>query len=80
MKEETKIWLDHCLKGQKAIEEAIGYILKENHFVTDLSQLSTEERCQVKFEAYTNPVYTEYQVALETLVQVLRITGVNLND
>ena len=44
MKEETKIWLDHCLKGQKAIEEAIGYILKENHFVTDLSQLSTDNK------------------------------------
>lgn len=80
MKEETKIWLDHCLKGQKAIEEAISYILKENHFTKDLILLPSDERCQIKFEAYTNQVYTEYQVALETLVQVLRITGVNLND
>lgn len=80
MKEETKIWLDHCLKGQKAIEEAISYILKENHYTLDLNLLSADERCRIKFEAYTNPVYTEYQVALSTLVQVLRITGVNLNE
>ena len=80
MKEETKIWLDYCLKGQKAIEEAISYILKENHFTKDLNLLSADERCQIKFEAYTNPVYTEYQVALSTLVQILRITGVDLNE
>ena len=80
MKEETKIWLDYCLKGQQAIEEAISYILKENGFSKDLNKLSQDERCAIKFEAFTNPVYTEYQCALETLVQVLRITGVNINE
>lgn len=80
MKEETKIWLDYCLKGQKAIEDAISYILNENSFSRDLNKLSVDERCEIKFEAFTNPVYTEYQTALETLVQVLRITGVIKHD
>ena len=80
MREETKIWLDNCLKGQQAIDEAISYILKENGCVKDLNKLSQEGRCAIKFEAFTNPVYTEYQCALERLVQVLRILGVIDNE
>ena len=80
MREETKVWLDYCLNGQQAIEDVISYILKEDSFSKDLTKLSLDERCEIKFEAFTNPVYLEYQTALETLVQVLRITGVIKHD
>lgn len=76
MREETKIWLDYCQKGQKAIDDVISLILKEYGFDKDLSKLSVDDRCAIKFEAFTNPIYTEYHCSLETLVQVLRITGV----
>lgn len=76
MREETKVWLDYCQKGQKAIDDVISLILKENGFEKDLAKLSIDDRCAIKFEAFTNPVYTEYHCSLETLVQVLRITGV----
>ena len=46
----------------------------------DVNQFDLEKRCGIKFEVYSNPVYTEYQTSLETLVQVLRITGVLDNE
>ena len=80
MREETKIWLDYCQKGQKAIDDVISLILKEHGYSKDISKLDVDTRCQTRFEVYTNPIYTEYQTSLSTLVQVLRITGVNLNE
>ena len=69
-------WLDDCDKGQKAIENVIDYILMEYGKAKDVNQFDLEKRCGIKFEVYSHPVYTEYQTSLETLVQVLRITGV----
>ena len=76
MNEYTKNWLDYCEKGQKAIEQAIDYILMEYGKGKDVNKLELEERCRIKFETYSHPVYTEYHSALETLIQILRITGV----
>ena len=73
-------WLDYCDKGQKAIENAIDYILMEYGKAKDVNQFDLEKRCGIKFEVYSHPVYTEYQTSLETLVQVLRITGVLDNE
>ena len=73
-------WLDYCEKGQKAIETVIDYILMEYGKAKDVNQFDLEKRCGIKFEVYSNPVYTEYQTSLETLVQVLRITGVLDNE
>lgn len=69
-------WLDFCDKGQKAIETAIYCILMEYGKAKDINQFDLEKRCVIKFEVYSNPVYSEYQTSLETLVQILRITGV----
>ena len=73
-------WLDYCDKGQKAIENVIDYILMEYGKAKDVNQFDLEKRCGIKFEVYSNPVYTEYQTSLETLVQILRITGVLDNE
>ena len=69
-------WLDDCDKGQKAIDNVIDYILKESGKSKDVNKFDLEKRCGIKFEVYSHPTYTEYQTSLETLVQVLRITGV----
>ena len=76
----TANWLDYCDKGQKAIETAIDYILMEYGKSKDVNQFDLEKRCGIKFEVYSHPVYTEYQTSLETLVQILRITGVLDNE
>ena len=68
-------WLDYCDKGQKSIENAIDYILMEYGKAKDVNQFELEKRCGIKFEVYSSPVYTEYQTSLETLIQILRITG-----
>lgn len=73
-------WLDDCEKGQKAIDTVIDYILMEYGKAKDVNQFDLEKRCGIKFEVYSNPVYTEYQTSLETLVQILRITGVLDNE
>lgn len=78
MREETTKWLDYCQKGREAVDELIAIILAEHSCSVDINKEDLETRCSVKFETYSHPVYTEYQVALETLVQVLRITGVDL--
>ena len=80
MDEYSVIWLDYCEKGQKAIETVIDYILKEYGKAKDVNQFDLEKRCGIKFEVYSHPVYTEYQTSLETLVQILRITGVLDNE
>ena len=80
MNDYTKNWLDHCEKGQKAIENAIDHILMEYGLSKDVNKLELNERCCIKFEAYSHPIYTEYHTALETLVQILRITGVLDNE
>lgn len=78
MKEETTNWLDYCQKGRETIDELIAIVLAEHSCSVNINKEDLEKRCQVKFEVYSHPVYTEYQVALDTLVQVLRITGVDL--
>ena len=75
MREESNNWLDYALKGQQYIETTIGYILKEYGMSEDIKKEELETRCQTKFEVYSNPVYAEYQIAISTLIQVLRITG-----
>ena len=75
MREESKNWLDYALKGQQSIETTIDYILKEYEMSEDMKKEELETRCQTKFEVYSNPVYAEYQTAISTLIQVLRITG-----
>ena len=80
MDEYSVNWLDYCEKGQKAIEAVIGYILMEYGKAKDVNQFGIEKRCGIKFEVYSHPVYTEYQTSLETLVQVLHITGVLDNE
>ena len=80
MDEYSANWLDYCEKGQKAIETVIGYILMEYGKANDVNQFDLEKRCGIRFEVYSNPVYTEYQTSLETLVQILRITGVLDNE
>lgn len=80
MKEETKRWLDYCQKGKETIDDLIALILAEHSCSVDINKEDLEKRCQVKFEAYSHPIYSEYQYSLSTLVQVLRMTGVNLND
>ena len=73
-------WLDYCDKGHKAIDNVIDYILMEYGKAKDVNQFELEKRCGIKFEVYSNPIYTEYQTSLETLVQILRITGVLNNE
>ena len=73
-------WLDYCDKGHKAIDNVIDYILMEYGKAKDVNQFELEKRCGIKFEVYSNPIYTEYQTSLETLVQILRITGVLDNE
>ena len=80
MDEYSANWLDYCDKGQKAIETVIDYILMEYGKSKDVNQFDLEKRCGIKFEVYSHPVYTEYQSSLETLVQILRITGVLDNE
>ena len=80
MDDYTTNWLDYCEKGQKAIETVIDYILMEYGKAKDVNQFDLEKRCGIKFEVYSHPVYTEYQTSLETLVQILRITGVLDNE
>ena len=75
MREESSNWLDYALKGQQQIEQVIDYILMEYRANKDINKEDLETRCQVKFEVYSNPVYAEYQQAISTLIQVLRITG-----
>ena len=76
MDEYSANWLDYCVKGQRSIETVIDYILMEYGKAKDVNQFDLDKRCGIKFEVYSNPIYTEYQTSLETLVQVLRITGV----
>ena len=78
MREESSNWLDYCEKGQKMIDDLISVILAEHSCSVDINQKDVDTRCGVKFEVYSHPVYTEYQTSLETLVQVLRMTGVDL--
>lgn len=73
-------WLDDCDKGQRAIENAIDYILMEYGKAKDVNQFDLDKRCGIKFEVYSHPVYMEYQTSLETLIQILRITGVLDNE
>ena len=80
MDEYSANWLDYCVKGHKAIDNVIDYILMEYGKSKDVNQFDMEKRCGIKFEVYSNPVYTEYQTSLETLVQILRITGVLDNE
>ena len=80
MDEYSVNWLDYCEKGQKSIETVIDYILMEYGKAKDVNQFDLEKRCGIKFEVYSHPVYTEYQTSLETLVQILRITGVLDNE
>ena len=80
MDEYSANWLDYCEKGQKAIETVIDYILMEYGKAKDVNQFDLEKRCGIKFEVYSHPVYSEYQTLLETLVQILRITGVLDNE
>ena len=80
MDEYSVNWLDYCEKGQKAIDNVIDYILMEYGKSKDVNQFDLEKRCGIKFEVYSHPVYTEYQTSLETLVQILRITGVLDNE
>ena len=68
-------WLDYCDKGHKAIDNVIDYILMEYGKAKDVNQFELEKRCGIKFEVYSSPVYTEYLTSLETLIQILRITG-----
>lgn len=75
MREESKIWLDHSLKGQQYITTTIDYILKEYSCNQDINKEDLDTRCQTKFEVYSNPIYSEYQVSIQTLIQVLRMTG-----
>lgn len=75
MREESNNWLDYALKGQQSIETTIGYILKEYGMSEDIKKEDLETRCQTKFEVYSNPIYAEYQIAISTLIQVLRMTG-----
>lgn len=75
MREESNNWLDHALKGQQYITTTIDYILKEYSCHQDINKEDLDTRCQTKFEVYSNPVYSEYQVSISTLIQVLRITG-----
>ena len=78
MKEESSNWLDYCKKGQELIDDLIAVVLAEHSCSVDINQKDVETRCGVKFEVYSHPVYTEYQTALDTLVQVLRMSGVDL--
>lgn len=80
MNDYSKNWLDYCLKGNKAIMEVIDFILMEYGKAKDVNKLDLEERCGIKFEVYSHPLYTEYHTSLETLVQILRITGVLDNE
>lgn len=80
MDEYSVNWLDYCEKGQKAIEAVIDYILMEYGKAKDVNHFDLEKRCGIKFEVYSHPTYTEYQTSLETLVQILRITGVLDNE
>ena len=75
MREESNNWLDYALKGQQHIETTIDYILKEYGMSEDIKKEDLETRCQTKFEVYSNSIYVEYQTAISTLIQVLRITG-----
>lgn len=80
MREDSINWLDACLKGNKEIEKLIDVILTEYNISKDIMKEDLDTRCAVRFEVYSNPIYSEYQVSLETLVQVLRITGVINNE
>ena len=80
MDEYSVNWLDYCEKGKKSIETVIDYILTEYGKAKDVNQFDLEKRCGIKFEVYSHPVYTEYQTSLETLGQILRITGVLDNE
>ena len=80
MSDYTKTWLDYCQKGTVEIEKVIDFILNEYSKSKDVNKLDIEERCGIKFEVYSHPVYTEYHTALETLIQILRITGALDNE
>lgn len=80
MREESIKWLDTCLKGNKEIEKVIDIILTEYNTSKDIMKEELDKRCEVRFEVYSNPIYSEYHTSLETLVQVLHITGVIDNE
>ena len=47
MDEYSANWLDYCDKGQKAIENAIDYILREYGKAKDVNQFDLEKRCGI---------------------------------